>query len=205
MNFITKLELDSIKEFINIGMGKAGKVLNAMLDSRIVLSVADVEILSENDINIVLKGKNENKFSKVEMGFSGEIEGSASLLFSTSSALNLVQALTGDKLETDDLDAIRVGTLSEIGNIVINSIMGMISNILKMNLKFTVPHHSENKITEIYQSAITGVKEENVLIKISINFDIKSLSIQGSIVIFLSLKAFDKLKALIDSYIQGLL
>lgn len=204
MGFITELELDSIKEFISIGMGKAGKVLNAMLDSHIVLSVANVEILSENDIDNILKEKNGNKISKVEMRFSGDIEGTTSMLFPTSSALNLVQALTGDELETDDLDAIRVGTLSEIGNIVINSLMGMISNILKMNLKYTVPYHSENTITEIYQSVITESKEENVLIKISTDFDIKNLSIQGSIVLFLSLKAFDKLKALIDIYIQDL-
>ncbi len=204
MNYITELELDSIKEFINIGMGKAGKVLNAMLDSHIVLSVADVEILTEKDVDIILKEKNESKFSKVKMDFSGEIEGSTSMILSNSSALNLVQALTGDELETEDLDAIRIGTLSEIGNIVINSLMGMISNILKMNLKYSVPQHNENTFTEIYQNAITGTKVKNVLIKISTNFEVENLSIQGSIVIFLSLKSFDRLKDLIAVYIKGL-
>ncbi len=204
MNYITELELDSIKEFINIGMGKAGKVLNAMLDSHIVLSVADVEILTEKDVDIILKEKNESKFSKVKMDFSGEIEGSTSMILSNSSALNLVQALTGDELETEDLDAIRIGTLSEIGNIVINSLMGMISNILKMNLKYSVPQHNENTFTEIYQNAITGTKVKNVLIKISTNFEVENLSIQGSIVIFLSLKSFDRLKDLIAIYIKGL-
>ena len=204
MNYITELELDSIKEFINIGMGKAGKVLNAMLDSHIVLSVADVEILTEKDVDIILKEKNESKFSKVKMDFSGEIEGSTSMILSNSSALNLVQALTGDELETEDLDAIRIGTLSEIGNIVINSLMGMISNILKMNLKYSVPQHNENTFTEIFQNAITGTKVKNVLIKISTNFEVENLSIQGSIVLFLSLKSFDRLKDLIAIYIKGL-
>jgi len=204
MQSISKMEMDSIREFINIGMGKAGKVLNAMLDSHIDLSIADIAILSEDDIRNAIESDNKEKLSIVKMGFSGEISGTTSLLFSTASALNLVKALTGDDLETDDMDAIRVGTLSEIGNIVINALMGMISNILKMNLKYTLPKHSEELITGIYKSETTELLEENVLIKISTNFKISNLSIGGNIVIFLSVKAFSKLKELIADYIEKL-
>ena len=204
MNSISELEMDSIREFINIGMGKAGKVLNAMLESHIDLNIADIAILSEDDIRRIIESDDNEQLSIVEMGFSGEIKGTTNLLFPTFSALKLVQALTGDALETDDLDAIRVGTLSEIGNIVINSLMGMISNILKMNLRYTVPKHSERSITSIYKSAVTESTEENILIKISTNFNIKNLSIEGNIVIFLSLKAFSKLKELIAVYIEDL-
>jgi chemotaxis protein CheC len=204
MQSISELELDSIREFINIGMGKAGKVLNAMLESHIDLSIAEIAILSEDEIYTFMESDNNEKLSIIEMGFSGEITGTTSLLFPTSCALNLVQALTGDELKDDDLDAIRVGTLSEIGNIVINALMGMISNILKMRLRYTVPKHSEKSMEGIYKSAITESPEENVLIKISTNFNIKNLSIEGNIIIFLSLRAFSKLKKLIALYIEDI-
>ncbi len=204
MESISRQEMDSITEFINIGMGKAAKILNTMLDSHIELSIAKIEILTEQDIDNSIGNDNQTEQSIVEMKFSGEIKGTASLLFPKASALDLVQALTGDQIETSDLDAIRVGTLSEIGNIVINSLMGMISNILKMNLHYTIPIHREGDLSNLFRSAIRKSPEEKIFIKIINSFHIRNLSIEGNIVLLLSMNSFQRLKDLISEYIEGL-
>ena len=205
MNSISELELDFIREFINIGMGKAGQSLNIMLESPIDLSVANIEILSEDDISNIIESDSKAKLSIVEMGISGELTGTASLIFPKDSALKLEQALTGVELETKDLDTIREGALSEIGNIVINSIMGMMSNMLIIDLHYTITRYFEGSITDLYKSTITESTEKNVPIKINTHFNIRNLFIEGDIIIFFSLKAFVHLKQLIAVYLQDLL
>ncbi len=50
--------------------------------------------------------------------------------------------LAGDG-EQLDMDALRAGTFCEVGNIVLNGVMGSISNMLNFDFDYSVPEYLE--------------------------------------------------------------
>ena len=55
------------------------------------------------------------------MTFQGGLDGCAFLVFPHTSAARLLSAVTGDDAGGDDMDSLRSGALTEVGNILINS------------------------------------------------------------------------------------
>lgn len=111
------------------------------------------------------------------LGFSGSFSGSAQLLFPTDSAVKLVSVLTGEQKGSPDLDSLKISTLSEVGNMVINGIMGLIGNILDQPLDYAVPYYAEEEIEALL------LKEESVdsgsVLLAPTHFSIEELPIQG--------------------------
>ena len=60
-------------------------------------------------------------------------------------------ALTGEVPAAPSLNAVMAGTLNEIGNIVINGVIGTIGNILAKPFDFSVPNYVEGKLQELLQ------------------------------------------------------
>ena len=132
---ITDDQIDTLKELVNIGMGQAAGVLNEMVSAHIKLSVPLVEIVSLSGLNHKLQLLSKDRLAKVQINFNGPFSGTAAMVLAPASAVNLVATLTGEQPGTPDLDSVRAGTLSEVGNIVINGVMGTIVNVLKQRAK----------------------------------------------------------------------
>ena len=60
-------------------------------------------------------------------------------------------------MNDDDLNAMKVATLTEIGNIVLNGVMGSIANVLSGPLTYSVPIYNESSIMHLIQSSHPGV------------------------------------------------
>ncbi len=80
----------------------------------------------------------------MQLTFKGSFAGTASLVFPTESAAKLVTVLTDDGMDSSDLDAIRIGTLTKVGNIFLNGVMGIVSNELKRHIRFSVLAYVED-------------------------------------------------------------
>lgn len=65
------------------------------------------------------------------MDFSGFFIGMVKLVFFIESVINLVFVFIGEGVKSCDLDIFKIGILIEVGNIVINSVMGLMSNMLE--------------------------------------------------------------------------
>ncbi|MCF6335050.1 MAG: hypothetical protein L3J12_04855 [Spirochaetales bacterium] len=199
-------ELDALKEFAGMGIGKAANALNSMLASHVELKPSNLTIYSEDQINKDIENQENINYSIVEMDYSGNISGTTCMLITRDNSLKMVRLLVGDLSsdDEDEMDAIRMGTLSEIGNIVLNSFLGMISNILQMNLSYTIPRYIESTIATMYKEILQDNGEEKAIIKIDSNFIVEDLSIKGSIIIILSVDPFFKLNELIKKYLEEL-
>ena len=93
---------------------------------------------------------------------------------------------------SESLDEIRSGTLCEIGNIVLNGLMGSISNVLKMQLKYSVPTYLEGKIGNL-TSARGNMSSDTKILLARTHFTIKELKIEGDIIVFFETGALDAL------------
>jgi chemotaxis protein CheC len=193
---LTADQIDALKELINIGVGKAAAVLNDMVNCHISLQVPYIKILTPKTLKKEIEELGTHQVSAVRLGFQGPFSGSAALVFPPDSASKLVSALTDEEPGTTDLDSVRVGTLSEVGNIVINGVMGSISNVLKQAINYSLPSYVEDSINNLV-TAEEAIHEATVLLART-RFIIELLHIEGDIILIFEVGSFDSLINAID-------
>jgi chemotaxis protein CheC len=201
MQQLTEERLDALQELINIGVGRAASILNEMVDSRIILQVPFVKVLSLAQLQQELaKLFNHGQFSSVRLSFTGFFSGTAELIFPTESASTLVSVLTGEELDSPDLDAVKIGTLSEIGNIVINGVMGSISNVLKRHMNYGLPMYVEDSIDKLL--LLNDYSDRTVFLVAQARFEIEQLELIGDIVLIFETSSFGVLLDAIDRELE---
>lgn len=196
---VTADQLDALQELINIGVGRAASLLNEMVGSHIRLEIPFVKVLTALEAYQELETRFDHySLAAVRLGFTGSFDGTAALIFPTESASTLVAILTGEEPGSADLDAVKIGTLSEIGNIVINGVMGSISNVLKQHMKYTLPVYLEDTIDSLLLS--TNVSNFKIILA-QARFTIEQLEIIGDIILVFEVATFDALINVIDEEI----
>lgn len=194
---ISHEQLEAIKELCNIGVGKGASVLNTMLSCHISLSIPNIKIVSSEDFGKELKlFAGDNSISAVSLGFEGKISGSAQLMFPTETASSLVAVLVGEDDDLD-MDALRAGTFCEVGNIVLNGVMGSISNILDFTFDYSVPEYIETD-PENFINKPSGKGQESHVLLARTRFTIDELDIDGDIALFMQIGAIRTLVETIE-------
>ncbi len=197
---INEIQEDALKELFNIGVAKGASILNSMLYSHIILKVPSIEVIDGKDF--ATKNFHDKKnVSTVDLSFKGELSGSSKLLFNSDSAITLVTALTGEEPDSDTIDSLQAGTLSEIGNVILNSVMGTISNLLKLNFNYSIPSFFDGKIENLF-SKDSNISDMIILFA-EAKFLIENLNIHGEIMLCFEIDSFDKLCKLIDDFVDG--
>lgn len=193
----TPLQADALSELINIGVGHAAGMLNQMVGSTIRLRVPTVKVLHLSRLANELGSGPDEILSLVRQPFAGFIQGSAALVFPPESAARLVAALTHEEQGSPVLDSVRSGTLSEVGNIVINGVMGTIANILHIRLSYGLPSCLDDSIAHLFTPP-SGQGDPMVVLAHT-HFVIEDLDIQGTILLICEVFSFDALLAAIDA------
>ncbi|SRR5579883_6117 len=197
---VTAEQMDALQELINIGVGRAASLLNEMVDSHIRLEIPFVKVLTALEAYQELAIRfHDDSLASVRLGFTGSFYGTAGLIFPTESASTLVAVLTGEEAGSTELDAVKIGTLSEIGNIVINGVMGSISNVLKQHMNYTLPVYLEDTIDNLLLS--THVNNSKILLA-QARFSIEQLEIIGDIILIFEVSTFDALINAINNEIK---
>lgn len=193
---LSDMQLDTLREMINIGVGRAASTLNDMLDKHVTLSIPHIRIIHPNELDdeLHLLQSTSATLSAVRLGFRGSFSGVASIVFPPDSAAKLVNILTDNA--PGDLDAIRIGTLSEVGNIVLNGVIGTLSNMLSMRLTYSLPSYMEDRLQALLRPTLAP-ESEPVLIARA-NFTVEELHIQGVIYLVFETGSFDLLMNHID-------
>lgn len=200
MNNFSEQHIEVLREVINIGVGKGAGILNTMLNAHIDLQVPFVKIFERNQIIEYFRSMNETSLATVNLPFRGKICGSAKLVFPTEGAAKLVSAFTGETIGNVDLDSIRVGTLNEIGNIVINAVMGSVSNLLSMHFDYSVPRYMEGDVEKLLPNE-TNYSSSILLAKT--RFKIDKFEVAGDFIIYLEVGYVNSLKDKLDEFIHS--
>jgi len=193
----SETDIDAVREILNIGIGRAAGMLNRITRSHITLTVPDVEIISPKEFTERKKSQDKESLATVRLEFKGEFSGTTAVLFPPESAANLVMAITGEETGTPELDSIRIETLKEVGNIIINGVMGSVGNIIKSPLKYEIPAYNEESITNLITDS--GILEEDGIILAMTKFSVADLDVQGTIVMVLETGSMDILLEKINS------
>ncbi|MEI6841154.1 MAG: chemotaxis protein CheX [Methanomicrobiales archaeon] len=196
MNEIDDQTIDAIREIVNIGIGRAAGQLQQMTGSHIHLQIPSIKIVPFDKIteagNTIISG---DTLSAVLLDFKGTFSGMSAMVFPPDSAAALVMLLTGEQEKSPELDAMRIEALKEVGNIIINAVMGSIANILSEHLTYSIPAYYEGPMVNLAGLKRNGLDDECVLLART-NFLIEDLNIEGDILLILEIGSLD---ALIES------
>lgn len=185
-------QIDALQEVVNIGVGRAAAVLNSMLESHISLNVPHIEVIDGERSDGSMSALGDGMVSSVHLGFSGAFSGIAALVFPVEAASKLVSVVADeDDADEDDLDALRVGTLEEVGNIVINGVMGAITNVLGDHMEYAVPQYREDRADALFGPGAVGFEAKTLIAHT--HFRVESLDLSGSLVLVFEVKSFDNL------------
>ncbi len=185
----TSYQLDAFKEIVNTGVGRAAASLNLMLDSHITLEVPSIVLFKLDDLVGELGDFLEIDLACVQLEFSGSFGGTAALVFPPQSAVKLVATMTGEDPQAPYLTAVMAGTLNEVGNIVINGVIGTIGNIMNKPFDFSLPNYVEGRLQELLNLQQPGPDLTVLLIRT--RFQIQDRQIEGNMFLIFELGSFD--------------
>ena len=194
---LTEKQVDALKELINIGVGRGASVLNTMLNSHIHLQVPFIKVLSMTDWKSEMADFLGSRMVSVLLPFKGNCSGTAHLIFPTDAASALLTALVGEEHADPDIDSIRSGTLCEVGNVVLNGVMGSIANLLELQFEFSVPTYVEESGENLLCTDIADFG--SVIVFGHTRFVVEELDIEGNFVLVLEVEALLKLLEVIDT------
>lgn len=196
-DIITDEDIDAIRELITIGVGHAASMLNDLTRSHIMLEVPSARMVTLADLAEKTGDYSDDDCATVDLSFRGGFSGTTALVIPKTSAAVLVMALTGELSDTPDLDLVRADTLIEVGNIIINGIMGSIANTICEPLSYTFPAYGEGGVREIVNKG--SYDPATTIIIAMTRFTIRDLSVTGEIFILLEIGS---LRALIEKIRQ---
>jgi chemotaxis protein CheC len=172
---------DAIREIVNIGIGRAAATLSELIGTRIELSVPRVALLSIDEITdsaTALPGESE---VAIVQDFRGEITGRSALILPHASGLRLAQLLGEVAEPVDELDLEMSGILTEVGNIMLNSVLGALANIVGTRLIYSVPQFYGARPVHAMQSY--AVNDCHALLTADADFWVRHDIIHGSLLV----------------------
>lgn len=187
---------DTLTEILNMGVGGAAEVLHQMMGEYIDLSVPNIYLLSSNSLTQEV-GEDESEKVAVKLGFKGSVEGNAFLLFPAADAIRLAGLLLGENIDKNAPEAEWSETVTEVGNIVVNSVMGAVANTFNEVLHYSVPQFDIQTPGQFVEKNVSANKESTVVVA-EADMKICSASMTAKILIIFSVSSFEHLEEHLD-------
>ncbi len=132
------IQLDTLKEISNIGMGHAATALSQMIGQTVYLRVPHVTIIEISQVPDHLGGA-EKMMVGITLQILGDARGSIMLLFPQESARLLLCSLLGHQEQTLNMNEMTISALKEVGNILASAYLSALGNLLNKTLIPSVP------------------------------------------------------------------
>lgn len=191
---LTNTQKDNLTELINIGFSRAAAALSELTGDRILLEVPKVDVVPVNELAQRLAPMADGEVTTVHQLFAGEVSGDAMLILNRQGALLLTDLLTESETGTySDFSSTVKEVLLEVGNIILNSCLGMFGNLLKVHFTFSVPELHINAIEEMLKTLDVGEKRVDYALLVFMGFSLREKFISGNFVIVLGVSSLAKL------------
>jgi len=194
------LELDALTEVFNHGVGQAAYALSELAGETVELSVPKIEELSKRVITDELSAQGVDRICAVRQGFSGVINTEALLMFPVEQSLQLVQLMVGNEFPLEQLSEMEQESLAEIGNILLNSVVSSVSDLLQIDFEGTLPQVELGQVGHVLNS---GNGLDDLILSLQIDFSIDSRQIKGYLVFLLDVASSEMLQHKIATFIES--
>lgn len=201
VNVLDEFELDALTELVNIGVSRSAASLREMVGEQVHLSVPNVSLVSRDEAISVLDGGENRKLVAVHQVFEGEVTGRALLIFPEAKSLELVRAVTGGDLPLEDIIELEHEALAETGNIILNGCLATMANMLRRNLRMSLPEILRGEC-RIFFSLAPPPEAGEVVLLLYINFAVRQRDITGHVAMLMDMPSLQHLKVLLREFIE---
>ena len=195
---LTDLERDALTELSNIAMARAATSLRQMVENQVLLSVPRVDIVSKEEATRLVAKPNNPRLVAVRQDFKGPFSGRALLIFPEANSLELVRVVVGKELPLEDISNLEDEALAETGNIILNSWVATIANLLKRTLDISLPVVIRGDSRRMLQSD----EAQTLVLFLHIQFEIRQKEIQGYVALLMDIPSLGILRLLIADLIN---
>lgn len=193
------LALDALTEIFNMGVGQAAHALSQIAGDAVLLTVPRVSVLSRGEVTEQMGGAGMASVSAVRQRFSGAINAEAVLMFPADRGLELVQMMVGGELPLEQLAEMEQEALSEVGNILLNSVMASVADALQIELDGALPSVELSQVkTVLHPENDTGGQ----VLLIDIQFEVAAREVQGLLAFLLDVASQGLLEQLLSRFLQ---
>lgn len=199
--FLDDLDRDALTEIVNIGVSRAASNLRKMVGEQVLLSVPSIDVVSQKRAARLISERELPQLVAVRQDFTGAFSGRALLIFPHEKSLELVRAVTNDELSAADLIAMEHEALTETGNIILNSCLATMANMLRQSLSMTIPVILRGDSATLFE-VIDSTAEEAPVLFLYIDFTVRNRNISGYIAVLMTLPSLMALKELIKAFIS---
>jgi len=187
--------IETLTKLVNSGVLSGVEVLNAMLASDIRPDMPTLRVIEPYTLldSEQMLADDADGFAVIEMGFHGSLKGNSGLVFQKDNAWKFVEKVAGDDAGAGEFDFVSKGVLTEIGNIVLNRVMGAISNALAINLDYIVPNFFQGNLDRLWNRS-----PDKAGIVAATRFTVDDFATEGNIVVFFDEVSFSTLMSLVE-------
>lgn len=198
---LDELETDALTEIVNIGVSRAASNLRKMVGDQVLLSVPSIEVVSQRRAARLINEREITQLIAVRQDFAGPFSGRALLIFPEENSLELVRAVTGDELSPQEVQDIEHEALAETGNVILNSCLATMANMLQRSLTMTIPEVLRGDGAALFETRDETAADGLVLF-LYIDFAVRKRDIRGYIAMLMDLPSLQALKALLGEFIE---
>ncbi|WP_448204667.1 chemotaxis protein CheC [Azospirillum sp. sgz302134] len=199
------LERDALAELGNIGVAKASTALSRMVGGEVRISVPTVEIVPGDRMVAALERSMPGPLVAVTECLSGVFQGSAILLLPERSSLPLASAALPPDVPKEDAAELEAEALAEVGNIVLNSCLSSMANLLGARIGTTLPDVHRGPVRQVLERCDVNTDAGASAVLFHITFQAASHDVAGQVVLALEAGAIAGVKAAIAGYIGRIL
>ncbi|MFL0246009.1 chemotaxis protein CheC [Candidatus Clostridium stratigraminis] len=190
---------DILRELFNISVGKSASILSEIISKKIFLNVPILKIIDINEeavtINNYLPEVMKGTIMVSSIAFKDELRGKARLIFPADKIRTFINLCLEEVNEYEINDMNFTDTdydiIKEIGNIILNSVMGELGNYLKMKLSYTLPEVKVFEKVDFEKNIKNDEYTHMLMLYITFKIDYKEVS--GAIIINLTLSSLSEL------------
>lgn len=198
---LEELERDALTEIVNIGVSRAASNLRKMIGGEVLLSVPSIEVVSQRRAARLISEREVVELVAVRQDFAGVFSGRALLIFPETNSLELVRAVTGGELSAAEVLDLEVEALAETGNVILNSCLATMANMLKRPLSMTVPEVLRGTGASLFE-VDDSTKSEGLVLFLYIDFAVRKHDIRGYIAMIMDLPSLAILRHLLEEFIE---
>jgi chemotaxis protein CheC len=196
-----ELERDALTEIVNIGVSRAAVNLRKMVGDQVSLSVPSIEVVTQRRAARLISEREIAQLVAIRQDFSGAFSGRALLIFPETNSLELVRAVTGDELTAEEVLEMEHEALAETGNIILNSCLATMANMLRRPLTMTIPEVLRGDGKLMFEIS-DDMPDDGLVLFLYIDFAVRRRDIRGYIAVLMDLPALTMLKELLGEFIE---
>lgn len=186
-----------LTELINTGVGRAAKTLNELLQYEIELHLPRLNIFNIKEMEVQLVSMEKGAYVNVIQEFDGALKGFGILSFPVVNGKTLINTLLDQEEDResapDQFSLTEIEAISEVGNNIINSVQGTISDMTSMECNYHLPQ----TVISTCILPVERMKQDEVYLFGEVMFKVSGIDVEGMILL---VYAYKNIESLMDKY-----